>query len=149
MFLTDRKNHWRAAKEFAKINNLNYVIVPYMGMSYFQKGIICAEAAIPELLSLIANAEYIITDSFHISVFSIIFNKQFAVFTRFKEDNNTSQNSRINSLLHMIQIEDHILQFDSKHIPILNEIDYKKVNVILDNEVERCKGLLINAINNE
>lgn len=52
-----------------------------------------------EFLSLIKNAEYIFTDSFHASVFSIIFEKQFFTFNRFNESNKNGTNTRIDNLM--------------------------------------------------
>lgn len=48
-----------------------------------------------EFLGLIKNAKYVFTDSFHCSVFSIIFKKDFYVFKRFSEGQKISTNSRI------------------------------------------------------
>lgn len=50
-----------------------------------------------EFLSLILHAEYVLTDSFHASVFSIIFGKPFRVFERISGKH--SMNSRLETLL--------------------------------------------------
>lgn len=60
-------------------------------MTYLQKADIRADTGLEDLLNLIKDAEYVITDSFHITVFSIIYKKQFFTFQRFKEDAFTSQ----------------------------------------------------------
>ena len=53
-----------------------------------------------EFLNLIKNAEYVCTDSFHGTVFSLINNVEFFTFERFKSKNEkVSTNSRIYSLL--------------------------------------------------
>lgn len=48
-----------------------------------------------EFLGLINNAEFVITDSFHACVFSMIFRTPFVVFERHKEDEKGNMNSRI------------------------------------------------------
>ena len=58
-----------------------------------------------EFLSYIKNAAYVITDSFHGTVFSVLFNKQFAVYNRYNNNNKNSTNSRIDTLLMKIELE--------------------------------------------
>lgn len=57
-----------------------------------------------QLISLIENASYICTDSFHISVLSIIFNKQFKVFNKVAQKEAKSKNSRLHDLFIRLNI---------------------------------------------
>lgn len=52
-----------------------------------------------EFINLIRNAAYILTDSFHGTIFSILYHKRFFVFNRHKENGKQSTNSRIDSIL--------------------------------------------------
>ena len=52
-----------------------------------------------EFVWLISHAQCIITDSYHATVFSIIFNKGFVVFPRISTESNNDTNSRLFSLL--------------------------------------------------
>ncbi len=52
-----------------------------------------------EFLNYIRNAEYVFTDSFHCSVFSILYKKAFFTFNRFGEGAKQSTNTRIDNLL--------------------------------------------------
>lgn len=64
-----------------------------------------------EFVYLISHAALVLTDSFHACVFSIIFQKPFAVFDRESSDKN--MNSRIITLLQLFHLEDrHILNQD-------------------------------------
>ena len=54
-----------------------------------------------EFLNYIRNAEYIFTDSFHCSVFSILYKKQFFTFSRFSENVRQNTNTRIDNLLNI------------------------------------------------
>ena len=56
-----------------------------------------------EFVNLIRHAEYVCTDSFHGSVFSIIYHKPFISFNRFSEGKN-SRNSRLDTLFQNIGI---------------------------------------------
>ena len=59
-----------------------------------------------EFLNYIRNAEYVFTDSFHCSVFSILYKKNFFTFSRFAEGAKQSTNTRIDNLLHIVGLED-------------------------------------------
>lgn len=77
-----------------------------------------------DFISLIANADYIITNSFHCSAFSIIFGKQFYVVPR----EHQKVNSRMADLLSMLQIDKHILTKveDLSESPIINYENVQK-----------------------
>lgn len=59
-----------------------------------------------EFLNLIRHAEYVFTDSFHCSVFSILYRRNFFTFSRFAEHNKQSTNTRIDNLLHIVGLEE-------------------------------------------
>ena len=61
-----------------------------------------------EFLGMFDNAEYVITNSYHGAVFSLIFHKNFLV-----EINSWSKNSRAKELLERLQLEDRSLRDDS------------------------------------
>ena len=85
-----------------------------------------------EFLSYIKNAAYVITDSFHGTVFSVLFNKQFVVYNRYNYKNKNSTNSRIDTLLLKIELENRrVLNNCSTEESVnilLGAIDYSKVN---------------------
>lgn len=81
-----------------------------------------------EFLYLIDHAELICTDSFHATVFSILFGKPFVVFDR-KEDNVANLNSRIDTLLNRLKIEKKKIQDDD-----VFQCDYKAAYRCLENE---------------
>lgn len=100
-----------------------------------------------EFLKLFRDASYVFTDSFHGSVFSIIFQKQFCVFER---DKNTkiSKNSRLYDLLSKFQLSDRLIKnvADIKSV-LNNKIDYEKVNYILERERKTSAEFLAKALN--
>ena len=86
--------------------------------------------SVSEWLYLIKNAKYIITDSFHGAVFSIIFEKQFIALMH----EGFNGNARIPSLLKGLGISESRIYSDIKDIDIHSfdqKIDYKIVNEIL------------------
>lgn len=56
-------------------------------------------------LNLLRNAEFICTDSFHGTCFSIIYKKKFVVFNRYSDQYKHSKNSRIDSICDMFGLE--------------------------------------------
>lgn len=145
-FLNDEFNHLKATKKFAKRNSCRLILVPYKGITYLQSADICADAGVEDLLRLIKNAKYVVTDSFHITVFSIIFNKQFFTFQRFKDDEFTSQNVRVLNLLEMTGLEERLVPFKSKKIVDMEDITYSKCMMKLDNQIKNSKKYLNTAI---
>lgn len=66
-----------------------------------------------DFLAYIKNAEYVCTDSFHCSAFSIQFHKKFMTFYRFAVGSRTGRNSRIDSLFNTMGISrNHIYNGD-------------------------------------
>lgn len=79
-----------------------------------------------EFVNLIRNAEYVCTDSFHGSVFSILNHKKFVTFNRFKASDKNSRNSRIDSLLKQTGLTER--RYAGSLInQIEKDIDYDKV----------------------
>ena len=79
-------------------------------------------------LYLIHHADYICTDSFHGCVFSILFNKQFAIFTR--QDEDVPMNSRIETLVNTFGLTSRIIE--EMHGDFCKPIDYSAIKEILE-----------------
>ena len=95
-----------------------------------------------EFLSLFNNAEYIITNSFHGTAFSINFNKQF--FTELLPE-STGVNSRLEDILDLFDLKERrVLSSDASVIE--SQIDYEKVNIKLEEERTKSISLLKHAI---
>ncbi len=89
-----------------------------------------------EFISLVKNAEYIISNSFHASAFSIIFEKQFWVFNR-EEDINT----RMCDLTESLGIADRLVS-DKENILKDSKIDYKRVYENLNPMIDFSKNYI-------
>ena len=148
-FIEGNFDHLHATKNFAKQKKMKYVFVPYSGLSYYQIGDRRADAGLEDLLELIRNARYVITDSFHITVFSIIHRKQFYSFMRYRENPVTSTNSRIRNLLHTAGLENRGLEFGTRKIKELPDIDYAPHMKMLQREIEKSKEFLQKSIRGE
>ncbi len=101
--------------------------------------------SVSEWLELILNSEYIVTDSFHGMVFSIIFNKQFVVL-----NNAAGGSERYYSLLDALGLHDRIFEWSSDRQMIAKKlrepIDYSIVEDKLSRIVEPSKDFLRSSL---
>ncbi len=82
-----------------------------------------------EWVGLIAGAEYIVTDSFHGTAFSINFNKPFTTLV----NPVSNMNSRVMSILEITGLKDRIIYDDGeKRLPSSLSIDYEPVNKVIE-----------------
>ena len=81
-----------------------------------------------DFLNLIRNASYICTDSFHCSVFSMLYEKTFFTFRRYARKTASSTNSRLDTLFKLAGVKDRILTGDEDVEECLKRpIDYDAV----------------------
>ena len=103
-----------------------------------------------DFIKLLSNAQYVITDSFHCSVFSILFHKQFLTLYRLKPTNKMSSHSRIESLLDIMGIPERkaALMGNNENLEvIIKEIpDWKLVDKNLDKLRESSLEFLKNCL---
>ena len=86
------------------------------------------EKSIDKWINGIHNADFVVTDSFHGTVFSLIFRKQFAVM-----GNPNRGLTRIYSLLKLFGLEDRFVNQESQIGELLqNEIDYEIIKSKID-----------------
>lgn len=80
-------------------------------------------------LQLLRNAEYVVTNSFHATAFSVLFHKRF--FTVVNGDKSKGINVRMNDFLNSIGLEDRIFSDIPDQLD-LSEIDYTFVDKRID-----------------
>ncbi len=96
-------------------------------------------------LSLIRNANFIISNSFHAVAFSIIFEKQFLVFNRFDKIN-----TRMRDLLKMIDLSHFLISdYSDVDLNLLSNIDYSVVNPKLDDLIVKSQTFLHSSLLNQ
>ena len=90
----------------------------------------------------IKKAEFVITNSYHCVVFSLIFHTPFAVIL--EKNVLSGMNDRFFTLLEMIGLENRIITDDANVNAIINsEIDWEKVDKILIDFSKKSKDFLI------
>ena len=89
------------------------------------------DAGPAEFVDLIRNAEYVCTDSFHGSVFSILCHRKLVIFNRYSDSSSSSKNTRIDNLCGKLGLSDR--RFSGDIIKdAKGEIDFS----IIDNKLE-------------
>lgn len=105
-----RQNGLKVVEISLRANNANKAIMRY-------------DAGVEEFLSLVRNAEYVVTNSYHCMIFAIQFAREFFVFAR------EHCERKIIELLQLVGLDERYLQTDA--IPQVVAIDYAGVNSII------------------
>ena len=122
----------RRLKQFAKLKNLEVVYVPAneaQKINFYKKTFPTVE----EWLGLYENASAVVTNSFHGTVFSLIFNKPF--LSVHQTGKFEGQNVRIDSLLEDFGLKNRIFSGDFEKL--FSSVDFEKVNKRLE-EIRKC-----------
>lgn len=139
--LHDNKEFNKYAEKFAKQRSMKLLRISPSLYHVFRSGKMIYLPTQFDFLKYFMNADYILTDSFHATVFSIIFNKKFLDIL---PSNKTA--TRIESILRLFGIKSRVLKdYNDKEL-IDNEIDYESVNKRLEEERKKSEDLLRLAI---
>lgn len=140
-FLGDVKEHREFVRKLSIKTGLCVKSIPvsYLDInnSSFEKEWVGPEG----FISLIKNAKYVCTDSFHGTVFSINFGVNFYSFCKRQDDAKTSDNSRLYSVLKFFGLSNRLVSKQNEDAVLneLSDINYDDVFNIL--EAERLKSV--------
>lgn len=154
-FLGTIQAHRNFAETLRKFKGYDVICFPYMrGYNEVDKNIVgdkLYDINPLQFVYLISNAEYVCTDSFHGTVFSIIFNKQFFSLRRYSDVDTHSTNTRIVSLLEMLGLGNRLINPDTdvRQIRDITTTEYSVVNDKLNTERQKSLEFLEQAINEE
>lgn len=143
-FLGTNTTAREAANKLRKKTGYNIVAIKH-GDEYFKYDETFGDISLNDVdakdfLKLIQNAEYVCTDSFHCSVFSILFHKKFMTFYRFDNQSKTSRNTRIDNLLGIFGLNNRL--YNDNISEIEKDIDYTIVDKKLSEYRERSLDFL-------
>lgn len=143
-FLGNSKEQRTAVKVFARAKGLKIVSFPHIAGHYRAVDAGFADLELYDVspgqfIYLIQQAEYVITDSFHAAVFSIIYDKKFVVLERAVGSAKQKMNSRILSLLHMFGLDDRLV--DPLHLSYVESPFCKETE-----EFEHRKSISMNFL---
>lgn len=112
-FLGSNPAHRRFAEEMK--HQTGYSIVALQHLDEFVKGdlefgdITPYDVGPQDFITLLSQAEIVLTDSFHGTMFSIYYHKPFFTFSRYAEGKKDSTNSRVASILKLMDLKDRKL----------------------------------------
>lgn len=146
--LTPNMAYINKIKEFANIHKLLIVNVPNAKGPFNVGGQELIDVSPLQWLGLIKDANYIFTDSYHGTIFSIIFHKEFYLFKRFSDKSKISENSRIYSLCKKLHLENRIYGKENMNEVMREEpIDYEIVEDLNRQSISKSQEWLIDCIN--
>lgn len=139
--LTPNNIYIQAAKQYAKRKSLSLKIIHSVYVNHKESTV---PAGPTEFLFLVKNANMVMTDSFHGTIFAIKYQRSFITFQRF---HNNSQNSRITNLLDMINLHDRLIsETNINKIFSLKDLNFEVIDKRLSPHIESSKKYLENAI---
>lgn len=109
--------------EISQKNGWRVFVIPFLNnkKNYYKTDLISDNVSPNDFISLIKNAECVMTDSFHAVCFSYIFKKDFYVFSR---KNGEHMGERLKDLLHTINCEERFVTNKLNYL----SIDYDKID---------------------
>ena len=148
-FLGDSQEDRKLAELYAKEKNLQLVTLPYLDGKKRKcddgfKALKLYDISPGDFMSLIKYSDAVFTDSFHASVFSILYEKNFFVFPRSQGE---KMSNRITSLTKMFGNEERFCRSDERHSLAYicsletrknTRTDYEK---LLENSIRYLKNL--------
>ena len=130
------------AKRLAKKNGLSVKIVNIGLRSMFKSFF---KPTVPEFIGLIKRARFVISNSFHGTAFSIIFQKPF--FAVVKGDSNNRMNTRIYGILKHFSLEARIIDISKLASVELLPLNYLNSEDTIKNFVDYSYDWLSSALN--
>ena len=130
----------KRAKQYAKTNNLDII---YLGTLKPIKGVkFIPVAEVEDFLNLFLNAHTIFTNSFHGTVFSIIFHKKMQIELPYKD----GRNSRIENLIKICNLKSQVISEETDTIN--NQINWQYVDNQISIERNKSHDYIKRIINN-
>ena len=150
-FFSDSRAVRKRARAFCVRHGLRMIMIPYAKQEYnltdaAGPGERIAKTGPREFVSLIRGAEFVLTDSFHGAVFSLIYKKPFVVFERNKSG-HVSMNSRLYDLLALFEQSHRLIDLSLiGELDNLYEVETEKIEAILLREKARALTYLKKSI---
>ena len=147
-FLEDQKWYFDYAQEISKSLGLQLLLIPNLEQHCLKKIVYKKPVGPKEFVALFAYSDFVLTDSYHGTIFSLIFQKQFIHFKRFHDSSVDNQNIRVYSLLEYLNLEKIIVEPKCFFQSDIIHIDYDETNYLLNTFRKKSKDFLYESIFN-
>ena len=125
------------AQQIAKEKKLKIYNVSGFRLGYVDKDMWASSPL--DFVQLVRDADYVVSNSFHATAFSLIFERDFCVVNR-----SEGINERMKSLLVSYNVEDRLV--NSYSASLLNSIDYRLVNPLMQKNIDDSKSFLLKIL---
>lgn len=137
-FLGDRDYYRHYVAQLSKQTGLPVYYIPVNWKDFKKKNNLLWEVGPSEFLGLIANAEYVCTDSFHGTIFSVNFHKEIRAFVKHSGNAFGGDNSRLFDILNRLGLEKQLITEYKSGTKIVDcRIDFSRVDSLLAAEREK------------
>lgn len=144
--LSSNEWYFQKIKELEKLFECEIII--YCNQKIKNKDGVVLQTCNPKsFLNYIQYADFVLTDSYHAMLFSLIFQKNFCVLQRFNSGGTNTQNGRIEYVLNFVGLEDKLID-DSESVNT-RMIDYKSVYKQINAFRQHSMNYLQNALKYE
>ena len=133
-FLGEKSEHRRVVEKIQKLTNWKIISLPAAYLEMENNDYKKVWGGPKEFLSLIRGAALICTDSFHGTMFSINFQRNFFSFCKSSDSEESSENSRLYSALNIFGLSNRIIHNMDNLTAEDISIDYKNVIPILEEQ---------------
>lgn len=140
-FVMNDQKYWDYAKMVQEQTGLQVVVLPMHHLDEQQPFTIIKDGTPYEFIDLIRRAEFVLTDSFHISVFSVQYKKEFYLLRRDRK----AEDAKFDELLGRYNLKDRVIT-DKTKFERKPEIDYDGAHEILNRDREESKRFLAEAL---
>lgn len=132
-------------KQVQKQMGLPAIELPLSIESYGKGTTLYYGAGPTQFVSLIRNAEIVLTDSFHASVFSIINHTPFYTFLRQGRNEKNNMNSRMENLLDSVGLSERLIYPDCTSLPV-KDIHFSEADSIIEHRRVDSQDYLLKAL---
>ena len=146
-FLGNDRRKWESASRIAGSHGLVLRGIPVFKQDGARDAKLCLGVGPKEFLELIYCSEAVFTDSFHGTMFSLLFHKEPFVYKRFSDKDRKNQNSRIENILRIANLGATVLQStDDVSARSFGAIDWDAVDRGISEAREASEAFLSHSV---
>lgn len=149
-FISDIEEHRQYAIAMAKELGMKLVTMPHLDEYLKLDEEFADEYPVnigpSQFVNLISCASYVCTDSFHGTLFSLMYNKEFYTFNRSRTNKAGSLNTRMHTILSHVNLSHRLYDSSEGYKGLDKNIDYSVVNTLLDHIVTSSENYLMSAL---
>lgn len=131
LYVLHEESAYLVAQKLSKLTGLKVYIITESRRKRI-KGKYFRKSGPVDFITLIKNSSYVVTDSFHGTALSIIFNKNLKVVLKKKMQ---YFNERLISIINTLGLEECIVDMKSSDDKLIRKVNYKKIEPILKDNI--------------